>query len=85
MYVCNCLDSLIRVIFIHLLSAYSEEIELRIKIFKLKSVCGQNFVLFGHSGHELQRFEKLVMVNLYGIVAAVIVYTRRHIPYKCTV
>ncbi len=38
----------------------------------LKFACGQNFVLFGHSGHELQRFENLVLVNLYGIVAAVI-------------
>ena len=26
----------------------------------MKIVCGQNFVLFGHSGHELQRFENLV-------------------------
>ena len=42
----------------HLLSAYSAEIELRIKIVMLKLVCGQNFVLFGHLGHELQRFEK---------------------------
>ena len=37
----------------HLLSTYSAEIEPRIKIFMLKLVCGQNFVLFGHSGHEL--------------------------------
>ncbi len=44
----------------HLLSAYSAEVEPRIKIFMLKLVCGQNFVLFGHSGHELQRFENLV-------------------------
>ena len=40
----------------------------------LKLVCGQNFVLFGHSGHELERFENLV------IVAAVIMFTlQRHI------
>ncbi len=39
----------------------------------LKFACGQNFVLFGHSGHELQRFENSVLVNLYGIVAAVII------------
>ena len=60
----NCLNSMIRVIFIHLLSAYSAEIELRIKIFMLESVCGQNFVLFGHSGHELQRSENLVFSKL---------------------
>ena len=49
----------------------------------LKLVCGQNFVLFGHSGHELQRFEKFsFLVNLYGIVAAVIFTMQRHIPYK---
>ncbi len=53
----------------------------------LKSVCEQNFVLFGHPGQELQRFENLVFsINLYGIVAAVIMFTlQRHIPYKCTV
>ncbi len=26
----------------------------------LKLVCGQNFVLFGHSGHELQRLQNIV-------------------------
>ncbi len=80
----NCLDSPIRVIFIHLLSAYSAEIELRIKIFRLKSVCGQNFLLFGQSGQELQRFENLGFSKFtYGIVAAVIqciVYTAA--PYS---
>ena len=35
----NCLNSPIRVIFIHLLFAYSAEIELRIEIFMLKLVC----------------------------------------------
>ena len=50
----------IRVIFIHLLSAFSAEIELRVKILMLKLVCGQNFVLLGYSGHELQRLENLV-------------------------
>ena len=60
----------------HLLSAYSAEIVLRIKIFVLKSVCEQNFVLFRHPGHELQRFENLVFsINLYGIVACSDVYT----------
>ena len=49
----NCVNSPIRVIFIHLSSPYSAEIELRIKLFMLKLVCGQNFVLFGHSGYEL--------------------------------
>ena len=54
----------IRVIFLHLLSAYSAEVELRIKIFMLKSFCGQNFVLVGHSGHDLQRSENLVFSKL---------------------
>ena len=40
----------------------------RIEIFMLKLDCGENFVLFGHSGHELQRFEDLVFaIHLYGI------------------
>ncbi len=43
---------------------YPEKELNRIKIFMLKFACGQNFVLFGHSGHELQRFENLVLVNL---------------------
>ena len=56
----NCLKFSDPSYFIHLLSAYSAEIELRIKIFMMQFVCGQNFVLFGHSGHKLQRFENLV-------------------------
>ncbi len=40
----------------------------RIEIFMLKLDCGENFVLFGYSGHELQRFKDLVFtIHLYGI------------------
>ncbi len=34
----------------------------RIEIFMLKLDCGENFVMFGHSGHKLQRFEDLVFI-----------------------
>ncbi len=41
----------------------------RIEIFMLKLDCGENFVLFGYSGHELQRFKDLVFtIHLYGIL-----------------
>ena len=40
----------------------------RIEIFMLKLDRGENFVLFGHSGYELQRFEDLLFaIHLYGI------------------
>ena len=40
----------------------------RIEIFMLQLDCGENFVMFGHSGHKLQRFEDLVFtIHLYGI------------------
>ena len=40
----------------------------RIEIFTLKLDCGENFMLFGHSGHALQRFEDFVFtIHLYGI------------------
>ena len=40
----------------------------RIEIFMLKLDNGENFVLFGHSRHELQRFEDLLFaIHLYGI------------------
>ncbi len=61
-------NSPIRIIFFDRLSAYSAEVEPRIEIFILKLVSRENFVLFGHSGHELERFENLVFsINLYGI------------------
>ncbi len=58
----------IRAFFIFLLSSCSAEMKPRIEIFMLKLDCGENFVLFGHSGHKLQRFEDLVFtIHLYGI------------------
>ena len=54
--------------FIDLFPGYSGEMEARIEIFMLKLVCEENFVLFGHSEHELQLFKNLVFsINLYGI------------------
>ena len=50
--ICN---SPIRAFFIFLLSSCSAEMKPRIEIFMLKLDCGENFVLFGHSGHELQQ------------------------------
>ncbi len=50
------------------LSSGSAEMKPRIEIFMLKLDCGENFVMFGHSGHKLQRFEDLVFtIHLYGI------------------
>ena len=50
------------------LSSCSAEMKPRIEIFMLKLDCGENFVMFGHSGHKLQRFEDLVFtIHLYGI------------------
>ena len=40
-----------------LFSLFSAEMESRIEIFMLKFAREENFVLFGHSGHELQRFK----------------------------
>ena len=58
----------IRAFVIDLLSSCSAEMKPTIEIFMLKLDCGENFVLFGHSGHELQRFEDLVFtIHLYGI------------------
>ncbi len=51
-----------------LLSSCSAEMKPRIEIFMLKLDCGENLVMFGHSGHKLQRFEDLVFtIHLYGI------------------
>ena len=54
--------------FFFFLSSGSAEMKPRIEIFMLKLDCGENFVMFGHSGHKLQRFEDLVFtIHLYGI------------------
>ncbi len=58
----------IRAFLIDLLSSFSAEMKTRIEIFTLKLDCGENFMLFGHSGHALQRFEDFVFtIHLYGI------------------
>ena len=64
----NISYSPIRAFFLFLLSSCSAEMKPRNEIFMLKLDCGENFVLFGHLGHKLQRFEDLVFtIHLYGI------------------